>query len=585
MPRIDYARSRISITQALASQLEQPKYLGNGSSWSGSRFVGLASRDLLSMSMLSTGIHPSQQRQAADSQAVRLLGLRGSLQSQSVGGLANPETLDLLLCASISTNMPTRLSAVGSQAGNTGFFQLAPEHCEISDKNNQNGGTVHDPKKALESAQAYSNMNEKKKSLPIDLSEATWADLKANASHLLEWDEVQEWEDVDIDDLDATDGTSALTQLVEIDRLPKSAPYSQHSQDTEVPPAEPVTSDAVSPEFSYQGFSDSPAAQLSAEPSTDSLSVAKDDIQDLENMRYGRHSPIMPAAREVVDAPADIGSTPMPHTTTTPTAATSTTTAKTSLSVTPRIPEAVAPEIDPSDSEQAAQLTQAHFDAQAFAEASAQARQPSSEPVSPTATAPLKASAIETDEDPSESFAEVHFYVGKVNQETVDHAMQGIVDLPIEPPTSRTTARRSRLVLGSGEACFLRAQSGFFSWRTHKLPSLFIHSDGPPNIGRSVIMEHRFGPVTVLQGCRVAQVTEHPRVWTMTIVSVEEQALRLKEQYTLRWMDDGVVVLEVHSQWQVAVQSLRLMGLLVGNMQKKVMQGYLKNLHNLMDND
>lgn len=432
--------------------------------------------------------------------------------------------------------------------------------------------------------------------------DATWADLKADAGHLLEWEDVQDWEEVDVNDASIDDD-----QILDAEALKLELERSLNLYLTDNAAQQKVTQNVI------------PQDQIHTEHLTDAAKV--DQAHANSEFRYAGFVDHIETNTENVDSEHHIAVKPVEAPTETEVRSIVSTTsevnadhanfesAKVSAKVSTKVTESTESletirviKVEPSAQTSDVQTQHVEHEvnlkdqdsvvgsvgnsvgeAKALKVSTPEVQAPEAEKLeAETPVAALKTTDVAEANALHEDYTEVHFYVGQVDADTVAHTMSSLTHLPIEVPTERTVACRSRVVLGHGEACFLRAKSGLWSWRVHKLPTLNLHADGPPGVGRNIVMEHRFGLVTVLQGCRVAQVSDHPRTWTMTVVSVEEQALRLKEQYTLRWLDDGSVVFEIQSQWQIAVQSLRLVALVLGNLQKKVLKGYIKILNELV---
>lgn len=140
-----------------------------------------------------------------------------------------------------------------------------------------------------------------------------------------------------------------------------------------------------------------------------------------------------------------------------------------------------------------------------------------------------------------------------------------------------------RTMLGKGEACFLRAQSALWAWRTHQQRHLDLHTDGPPAVDRSVILQQRIGPITVLQGCRVLEVDESERHWSYSLGSLEDQVFQLKEYFSLEWNQQDEIWLEVKQSLQLNKLGIGLIAPAVQAMRRSFLKGYVRVVRELAE--
>lgn len=153
--------------------------------------------------------------------------------------------------------------------------------------------------------------------------------------------------------------------------------------------------------------------------------------------------------------------------------------------------------------------------------------------------------------------------------------------LPAENAVGRLT---KQAVLGQGEACFLRAQSALWTWRTHRQVNMEAHAEGPPSLGRHVLIEQRIGPVTLLLGCRITEMIEEERRWGFTLGSLSGQVLQSSEHFLVEWQADDQVVFSVDTQQQLAMPNLTFLAPVYSALRRKFKQGYIRNMLELTAN-
>lgn len=187
------------------------------------------------------------------------------------------------------------------------------------------------------------------------------------------------------------------------------------------------------------------------------------------------------------------------------------------------------------------------------------------------------------DEDDPERLPAPRTYVrGLPDDETLEVARQSLPDLELAPPSvSPATLLRASAVLGQGEACFLRAQSALWAWRTHRQSHLELHTDGPPGQGRHVLIEQRVGPLTLLISARVTRMVEGERYWGFTLTTLEHQVVRAQESFLVEWLEDDGVVFTFESRVQLAAPNLVFLSPALSALRRVWNQGYLRNMREM----
>lgn len=175
------------------------------------------------------------------------------------------------------------------------------------------------------------------------------------------------------------------------------------------------------------------------------------------------------------------------------------------------------------------------------------------------------------------------YVLGQAKLRTIKATMHYLPRLRLSLP-KRTTELVQSVSLGKGEACFLRAQSALWAWRTHRQSHLDVQVNGPPAVHRSVLLQHNIGLITILQGCRVFEVNESERQWSYSLGSLEGQIFQLKEHFALEWNDQDEVVFEVRQALKVAsrVPGWVLMAPLVQAMRRHFLRGYMQTVCKLV---
>lgn len=157
--------------------------------------------------------------------------------------------------------------------------------------------------------------------------------------------------------------------------------------------------------------------------------------------------------------------------------------------------------------------------------------------------------------------------------------LRSLSELEVQAPADDSSGLiRARTLLGTGEPCFLRAQSALWSWRAQHQVNVDIHAHGPPLPGRDVLIEQKIGPVTLLLGCRVTEMTEEQRRWGFTLTSLEGQVLVSREAFMVEWLPDDTVVFVVTMQQQLAMPNLTFLGPVHSALRRKFKQGYVRNM-------
>lgn len=168
---------------------------------------------------------------------------------------------------------------------------------------------------------------------------------------------------------------------------------------------------------------------------------------------------------------------------------------------------------------------------------------------------------------------------GVVDAATVQVTLQALSGAPLGDVPADPAQRLSKSVtLGQGEACFLRAQSALWAWRTHRQSLLQLHSAGPPAPRRTVLLEQKLGPLTLLSGCRVTEQYEAARRWGFTLVSLRGQVLRLRENVLVEWRPDDQVVFSCASEQSIALNTLSFLAPVHQAVRRMVVQGYARTM-------
>lgn len=171
------------------------------------------------------------------------------------------------------------------------------------------------------------------------------------------------------------------------------------------------------------------------------------------------------------------------------------------------------------------------------------------------------------------------FSRGVVDEATLQVTRQALGQLELEEPAEDTAhSLQVRAVLGMGEACYLRAQSALWAWRTHRQQNLQLHTDGPPSVGRNALIEQRIGPVTLLIGCRITELTDTERSWGFTLVSLSGQVLRSRETFLVDWQENGEVIFTSTSLQQISSPTLGFLGPVHSALRRVMIQGYTRNM-------
>lgn len=176
------------------------------------------------------------------------------------------------------------------------------------------------------------------------------------------------------------------------------------------------------------------------------------------------------------------------------------------------------------------------------------------------------------------------YVLGQAKLQTVKSTVHSLSRLRLGLPT-RTQALVQSVNLGQGEACFLRAQSALWAWRTHRQSHLDVHVNGPPAVHRSVLLQYNIGLITILQGCRVLEVNESERQWSYSLGSLEGQFFQIKEHFSLEWNDQNEVILEVHQALKLASKrsGLVLLAPLMQIVCRHFLRGYVQAICKLVD--
>ncbi len=168
---------------------------------------------------------------------------------------------------------------------------------------------------------------------------------------------------------------------------------------------------------------------------------------------------------------------------------------------------------------------------------------------------------------------------GPVDGATIRVTLHALAELPLDILADEPAHRISKsTVLGEGEACFLRAQSALWAWRTHRQNNLQLHSAGPPVLNRNVLIEQRIGPLTLLVGCRVTEQHEAPRLWGFTLGSLRGQVLRSRETFLVEWQPGGQVVFTCTSEQTIALATLGFLAPVHNTVRRMMVQGYERNM-------
>ncbi|WP_291425729.1 DUF1990 family protein [Deinococcus sp.] len=168
---------------------------------------------------------------------------------------------------------------------------------------------------------------------------------------------------------------------------------------------------------------------------------------------------------------------------------------------------------------------------------------------------------------------------GPVDGATIRVTLHALTELPLDVLPDEPAQRISKsTVLGEGEACFLRAQSALWAWRTHRQNNLQLHSAGPPVVNRNVLIEQRIGPLTLLVGCRVTEQHEAPRLWGFTLGSLRGQVLRSRETFLIEWQPGGQVVFTCTSEQSIALATLGFLAPVHNAVRRMMVKSYIRNM-------
>lgn len=176
--------------------------------------------------------------------------------------------------------------------------------------------------------------------------------------------------------------------------------------------------------------------------------------------------------------------------------------------------------------------------------------------------------------------AEPRAYVrGETDDETIEVTLQSLAHLNLAiPDLGRAQSLRFQVNLGRGQSAFFNVRSSLWSWRPHRQSGMFLHTHGPPVVGRNLIFEQRVGLVTVLQGCRVMALTEEDRMWGFTLGSLEGQVYRLWERLMVEWREDDSVILHVTGHHEVAQRGFGLIGPMLSSARRNIVQDYARGM-------
>lgn len=174
------------------------------------------------------------------------------------------------------------------------------------------------------------------------------------------------------------------------------------------------------------------------------------------------------------------------------------------------------------------------------------------------------------------------YVVGAVPDGLFQVTLRSLPALEVSLPSENAgSPLATQVALGSGEACFLRAQSALWTWRTHRQANQEMHAEGPPMLGRNALIEQRIGPVTLLLGCRVTDMIEAERQWGFTLGSLAGQVLQSRESFLIEWQPDDQVIFSLHTQHQFAMPNLTFLGPVYSALRRKFKQGYIRNMQEL----
>lgn len=171
------------------------------------------------------------------------------------------------------------------------------------------------------------------------------------------------------------------------------------------------------------------------------------------------------------------------------------------------------------------------------------------------------------------------YVMGAVPEGMIEVTFHSLSELPLSLPAPQSAGLLSaQMVLGRGEACFLRAQSALWSWRTHRQTNMEVYAEGPPSPGRNALLEQKIGPITLLLGCRVTGLIEEDRRWGFTLGSLSGQVLRSREHFLVDWQPDDTVLFTLETQQQLAMPSLSVLGPVYSALRRRFKQGYIRNI-------
>ena len=105
---------------------------------------------------------------------------------------------------------------------------------------------------------------------------------------------------------------------------------------------------------------------------------------------------------------------------------------------------------------------------------------------------------------------------------------------------------RTRVVLGSGEACFRSAAAVLRECRFFSDTGIEVITEpGPPAVGKTLVLLASHVGLWSLNGSRVVSVVDGPRRYGFAYGTLRGHSLRGEESFVVSLGDDGAVTLEI----------------------------------------
>lgn len=145
------------------------------------------------------------------------------------------------------------------------------------------------------------------------------------------------------------------------------------------------------------------------------------------------------------------------------------------------------------------------------------------------------------------------------------------------PPNTTDSVREHRQDVGHGPGAFASTRAALQDWVPQLGLGARVHPAGQQvDLGRTVLIELRCGPLYALAPNRIVAVTDEPHVYAYAYGTLPGHPERGEESFTLEQLDDGTVTLTIRVDAVPATPAARAAGPLVPRLQSLAARRYLR---------